>query len=124
MISPINENFSVESIIDPRKPRALAEYLDLCENDPNIKEIMVLYNATRTNLEDIYGELLKNGCGGWINGHFAPLSSIAYTEPLMFILESKAQNKNMSEVALDVRRYWDEGIKLRNLIEIKSVKVD
>lgn len=59
------------------REQALSEYLDLCESDPGVQEVMRMYELSRDDLKGIYVQALAGGLGQWVKGHFAALSTIA-----------------------------------------------
>ncbi len=96
---------------------ALEEYLTLCESDENIAQIQVRYKINRNDLKNIYETLSKNGLGGWTKGHQCALSSIAYPEPLIFIIESEQQGKSWGDIVWRLNAYWDGRISQGTLIK-------
>lgn len=99
---------------------ALAAYLDFCQSDPNVRAVMRRFGIDRSKLEQIYARLLLNGLGGWIGGHFAAASSIAYAEPLAFVLESEGSNVSFLEVCSILFDYWNGDIPVGGLPGISA----
>lgn len=71
------------------KDRAFEEFLDLCEGDPNVKIVMHQFGASRDSLREVYVELLRNGAGQWVKGHFVAASALAYAPSLAYCLKSR-----------------------------------
>ncbi len=110
-----------KSLFDNTRKLALAQFLELCEEDPNVSEVMTLYSISKKELEEIHWELMKEGAGIWVKGHYVPLSSLAYVEPLMYILEAKAQKRELRKICYDICEYWKNRAVLRHMIDVKSV---
>lgn len=86
--------------------QALAEFFDLCEADQYLKKLMEVERLTRADLEEVYWDLMKVGCGQWVKGHYVALSSIAYVEPLLYIVRSKRQTKEqLQEIGINLLDY-------------------
>jgi hypothetical protein len=77
------------------KDRALEEFLDLCESDDGVKKIMENEHISRIDLKQLYVQLSAAGLGQWINGHYAALSSIAYVEPLQYLVRAQKKGGNL-----------------------------
>ena len=91
--------------------RALEEFLDLCVSDEGVKKVMEVENLSRADLKEIYCMLLRVGLGQWIKGHYAALSTIAYLEPLLYVVRSKKQQKGeLLEIAGNLLAYWEDEI--------------
>ena len=73
---------------------ALAEFLDLCEADEGIKAVMKSEGLKRADLEQIYASLRAVGLGQWVQGHYVALSTIAYPEPLLYLVRARKRNVN------------------------------
>lgn len=97
---------SLESGINDRK-RAINKFLDLCEDDPGVRRVMETEQLSREDLENIYERLVILGLGGWIKGHYAALSSIAYVEPLLYVARSQKSGTSWEEIALNLMQYWE-----------------
>jgi len=87
---------------------ALEEYLDLCESDEAIAEIMSETKLTRENLKQLYITLESTGMG-WVKGHYTPLSTIAYREPLLYCMNEQGKS-SMVTVAGNLTAYWKGAI--------------
>ncbi len=95
----------------------LEDFLDLCESDPVFVKIQADYSLSRDELIGIHTQLMDAGLGQWINGHHAALSSIAYPEPLLYILESERRGTPRSEIAFVLLQYWGGDIAQDELLE-------
>jgi len=67
---------------------ALESLFRLCESDSELKEVMKKYGASRKTLEDLYKMLIANGAGQWEQGHYVPVSALAFGPTLQFLLEN------------------------------------
>jgi hypothetical protein len=105
----INDLISSFRSDEPRK--ALEEFIDLCVSDEKIKHLMYEHNISRDGLKDIYHSLARSGAGQWVKGHYAALSSIAYSEPLAFYLEAKKHSFSDLAIAMNLLDYWQGRIK-------------
>lgn len=98
---------------------ALEKFLDLCINDEGVANVLSQYDMDRNDLKDIYWHLARNGFGQWINGHHVALSTIAYYEPLLFVVESRRREVPVRELATALFAYWEgkvtQGELLRSL---------
>ena len=99
-----------------KRDRALEEFLDLCESDEGVKRVMEIEQLSRSDLEKLYSELLLNGLGQWVKGHYAALSTIAYVEPLLFTIHAKKQGVGMREICVTLLDYWGEKIPQGGLL--------
>ncbi len=101
----------LENLVNPKaaskEARLWEKYLSLCQNDPGIGRYMAEAKLTAKDLKDIYWMLMKFS-GRWVRGHFVPLSSIAYGEPLIYIVESRKLGKEEKEIASMITRYWND----------------
>ena len=73
--------------------KALEEFLDLCEEDDGIRKLMEIESLSRSDLKEIYHRLCRAGLGQWVKGHYAALSTIAYGEPLLFLVREKQRGQ-------------------------------
>ena len=99
-----------------RRDQALEEFLDLCESDEGVSKVMHQYNLSRDDLKNIYIRLNTAGLGQYIKGHHAALSSIAYYEPLLYIVESEKRGEGWSNIVGNILYYWDGTIPQSGLI--------
>ncbi len=106
-IDDLISNFRNEKI-EKKREQALEDYLDLCENDPSVKQVLSESKLTRNNLRDIYQALLSNGAGQWVKGHYVALSTIAYAQPLKLYLELTRDKGPNMEVCVTMLDYWEK----------------
>ena len=109
LISRFHDNTATE---------ALKEFMELCANDKNVKPLMAAHNLSKTDLINMYHQLLASGAGQWIKGHYCALSTIAYHEPLYFYIMSKKKNISDLEIVVTLLDYWEGKIKQGHLSEI------
>ena len=90
--------------------RAKEELFDLIEDDPELRNVLVLNHATRDDLRILYDAIFEN-CGVWAKGHFIPASALAFVYPLDYILYSlKNQSSKETLNAIgEVCHYFDKG---------------
>lgn len=69
-----------------RNERATEALLDFCENQFEIKKIMLDFQISREDMRELYDQLVATGAGQWACGHWVAASSIAYPESLKYIL--------------------------------------
>lgn len=84
--------------------------LDYCERQPEIKKIMMESKVSRSDLKELYTQLLLAGAGQWTCGHWVPASSIAYPESLNYLLARRGEN--MEETAYNLIMYFERGTPL------------
>lgn len=107
---------SLDTGIDEKK-LALEEFLDLCETDEGIEKVMETERLSRADLKDIYKRLMALGLGGWIKGHYAALSTIAYVEPLLYVVRSQKRGAGWEEIVLNLLQYWENKIPQGTLLK-------
>ena len=95
---------------------AFEKYLILCMEDPYVAEVMDHCGLTKKDLENIFSTL-QLYFGHWIKGHYVPLSTIAYPEPLYFYSKSIQQGKSPLDLIKDLNEYWNEEIPYGSLIK-------
>lgn len=124
-ISPINQNAgdliadfkqSIGSGFSARN-KALEEFLDLCESDEGVSKIMLHYNLNRIDLKNIYVRLNSAGLDQYIKGHHAALSTIAYYEPLLYVVESERRGNEFGSIVRKLILYWDGIIPQKGLLK-------
>mgnify|MGYP003986180821 FL=1 len=93
---------------------ALDKYLDLCDNFVFSKEIIKAYDVSREDLKQIFIELMSVGMG-WLKGHYTPLSTIYFREPLIYYVHSKKTGVDHMEIVYDLLRYWNGDISWEKL---------
>ena len=100
-----------------RKDQALEEFLDLCESDEGVSKVMRQYKLNREDLKQIYARLTTAGLGQYVKGHHVALSTIAYYEPLLFVVESERRGEDWMNVMGDLFSYWRGTIPQSGLID-------
>ena len=98
------------------KESALEKFLDLCEADEGVKTVMEREHLSRTDLRRLVVRLLDSGLGEWIKGHYAALSTIAYLEPLQYIVRSQRQGFDWQHIYFHLLEYWEQRIPPRELL--------
>lgn len=98
------------------RDKALEQFLDLCESDSGVKQVMRSEGLLRSDLKEIYSDLLTVGLGQWIKGHYVALSTIAYVEPLLYIVRAKQRGTNRLEIAGTLLEYWENKISQGDLL--------
>ncbi len=123
-IAPPNQNLSdlvsnaarsSSGGMSPRD-RALEEFLDLCEADEGVKQVMEIEHMSRSDLKQLYVRLLAAGLGQWIKGHYAALSTIAYVEPLQYAVRAQERGVAWLEVVSNLLEYWEGRIPSGGLL--------
>lgn len=98
------------------KDRALEEFLDLCESDDEVKKVMEIEHLSRSDLKQLYIRLSAAGLGQWINGHYAALSTIAYVEPLQYLVRAQKRGVSWQESVYNLLEYWEGKIPQGGLL--------
>ncbi len=98
------------------KERALEEFLDLCESDEAVKEAMRVEGLSRADLMQLYANLSAAGCGQWVKGHYAALSTTAYVEPLLYASRAQKRGADWREIAFNLLDYWENKIPQGGLL--------
>lgn len=96
--------------------RALEEFLDLCESDEGVKQVMQIEHLSRSDLKDLYVRLLAAGLGQWVKGHYVALSTIAYPEPLQFATRAPKMGVTWSGIVVNLLDYWEDRIPQGGLL--------
>ena len=96
---------------------ALEQFLDLCQSDQGIAQVMREHGLERTHLKEIYVLLSTAGLGQWIKGHHAALSTIAYVEPLLFFIESERRATPFARTVAALLEYWDGQVAHGSLLK-------
>ena len=103
-----------------RKEQYLEEFLDLCVSDEGVKAVIDQYGLDKNDLREIYSNLLFGGLGQYIKGHFVALSTIAYYEPLLYVVKSEQANASRAEIMNNLLSYWNNDISQGGLIKLCS----
>ena len=98
------------------KDRALEEFLDLCESDDGVKKVMAIEQLSRSDLKQLYIRLSAAGLGQWIKGHYAALSTIAYVEPLQYLVRAEKRGIGWQTIVFNLLEYWEEKIPSGGLL--------
>lgn len=96
--------------------KSLEEFLDLCEEDDGILKVMQIESLSRSDLKELYLRLRRAGLGQCIKGHYAALSTIAYGEPLLFVVRAEKAGMNLREISTILLRYWTNEIPQGRLL--------
>ena len=83
------------------KELAQEELYDLVEADPDLRQIMTVYGATRETLKLIYDQLCVHGAGQWVKGAYVPAAAVATNPSLLHILRTLHE-----PTALDEYNRW------------------
>ena len=79
------------------KERAEEELYDLIQTDPDLRQVMTAYGATRETLEMIYHKLCVHGAGQWVRGAYVPVATIATNPSLVHILRTLHEATDLDE---------------------------
>ena len=69
--------------------RGKDQLYDLCDTDPQLKGVLLRYEADRSTLDQVYSKLIKNGAGQTVRGHFVPASALTFALTLEYVLSHK-----------------------------------
>jgi hypothetical protein len=89
------------------RERALEKFLDLCESDDGVRTVMEIEHISRSDLKELVVRLLASGLGEWIKGHYAALSTIAYVEPLQYVIRAERRGVSWQELYFNLLEYWE-----------------
>lgn len=89
------------------RDHALEKFLDLCESDEGVQQVMKIEGLSRSDLKQLYVRLSAAGLGQWIKGHHVALSTIAYVEPLQYAVRAQKRGVSWIEVVSNVLAYWE-----------------
>lgn len=98
------------------KELALEKLLDLCEADEGVRSVMEREHLSRADLRRLVVRLLASGLGEWIKGHYAALSTIAYMEPLQYVVRAEKQGFAWQYIYFQLLEYWERRIPPRELV--------
>lgn len=99
------------------KEQALEKFIDLCINDEGVTQVLSKYELNSNDLKAIYRQLIANGLGQWVKGHYVALSTIAYHEPLLFFVESTQRGVPFPEIVNYLFEYWEGKVKQGDLLK-------
>ncbi len=86
------------------------DFWQYCEK--NMPEIINENGISRKNIEELYHDLLREGAGQWIAGHWVAASALAYPNTLRFVFECKKIG-NMTQAAIKLIMYFERGESLK-----------
>lgn len=101
---------------NPEEDKALEDLLDLCEDDDGIRKLMEIESLSRSDLKEFYHRLCRAGLGQWVKGHYVALSTIAYGEPLLFLVRAERAGMSLREISPILLRYWSNEIPQGGLL--------
>jgi hypothetical protein len=113
VLDAINEGLTGNS----QRTRAIEEFLDMCTGDEGVAKAMHAYRLSRRKLWATYDRLVAAGLDRWVRGSHVALFSLAYLEPLVYLLESEKQGRPMEQIAADLVGYWNGEIAEGGLFE-------
>jgi len=103
----------LESIMDKSKDDAEEELLELCVSDSTLKSILDTHHVSKEELREIYHQLLYDGAGQWVRGHYVAASALAYQQTLEYLLQSKKQDiqssGNRMQITVRLIQYFAKG---------------
>ena len=70
---------------------------------------MILNNASRSDLKELYQKLYLNGSGLWAKGHFICASALVFGTTLDFCLRESKKNTNPREILHILYDYFEQG---------------
>ena len=76
------------------------------------------YGLSKENLYQYYIQLSAAGLGQWIKGHYVPLSSITYFEPLLYLVEAKKREIDWATIVGNLLQYWEGAFSNGGLLDI------
>ncbi len=95
---------------DSNKGMALEELLNICESDPELRQILLKYDTNREELRATYSELLASGAGQWsTDGHYVAASAFVFVPTLDYLLGSMRQGQSFQDLALPLLYYFEMG---------------
>ena len=94
---------------------------EICLKNEGIRNILTEYKLNKDDLYEIYINISAAGMGQWVKGHYIPLSTIAFNEPLLYVIESKKQDVPWMTILGDILDYWKGNIAQGTLF--KKIKV-
>ena len=107
----LDARLSVDNLFSgaDKKDQALSELFDLCEADPNLRQVLANYSADREQLKATYIALIANCAGQWARGHFVAASVFAFVPTLEYVLGARLEGQNLRSVAFKLVDYFDRG---------------
>lgn len=96
---------------DPRQ-RARDALYAYCEASPAVHAVMDEFGVTRTELDELYWQLMAVGAGQWARGHWVAASALGYPETLRYMLEGRKRGRQVPDLAFAVGMYFERGAPL------------
>ena len=91
------------------KDNALNDLLQMCEADESVAAAMSQYGASRDELKELYYQLLANGAGQWVAGHYVAASTVASYQPLSYTLGALRKGDSLRDISFQLTEYFRNG---------------
>lgn len=117
-VRKLQQKIASISFDSDKEERLMEEYLDLCMSDEGVVHVMRHYGLSKENLYQYYIQLSAAGLGQWIKGHYVPLSSITYFEPLLYLVEAKKRKIDWATIVGNLLQYWEGTFSHGGLLDI------
>ena len=98
---------------DPRQ-RARDALYAYCEASPAVHAVMDDFGVTRTELDELYWQLMAVGAGQWARGHWVAASALGYPETLRYVLEGRRRGRELPDLTFAVGMYFERGAPLNS----------
>ena len=85
---------------------ALDDFIDFCETDAELREVLEASNLDRKGFKELYMHLAAMGLNQWVDDHLVALSTLAYPESLVYVLQSRRLRMDPADVRASLLRYW------------------
>jgi len=95
---------------------------EICLQDEGVVSIINDYGLSKDDLYQYFISLSAAGLGQWIKGHYVPLSTIAYHEPLLYLVESEKRDVSRLTILENILDYWKGSINQGQLLTILKYK--
>ena len=93
---------------------ALEEYLDFCMGHETVRPVIDAHTISKLDMRNFARMIrreMPHFMDGWIKGHYVPLSSLAYPEPLAFLaITSRLEGWTSQAIVLTLASYWQDEI--------------
>lgn len=99
------------------KQEAFEQFLAVCEAEMGVRAVLKRERLTRQDLKNIVLFLLGAGLGEWINGHYVALSTIAYAEPLQYVIGAERQGVSSRHMFFCLLEYWQRRMTAAQLLD-------
>lgn len=92
---PLNPEKLAREILGHGNEMASAEdaLLDYCEQQAPIQTLLKEFDISRNDLNELYRDLIRLGCGQWACGHWVAASALAYPESLRYVLNRRDRDR-------------------------------